>query len=209
MKKTINYLVCILMSTAITQAVNAQLKSDEKESQKQKQQQSQKQGQQWQQGQDREPQKLFDNKLSQRMERDLNERNSKTVNQPISWNDAGYDYYGTYTIDGVDYMARYDKDGKYIETLSRKEWDDQVPAEVRSSFEQSPYKSQKVTGYWVVTDPTRKGYYLELTGQDNHVSRVWSDGDGKFSSTPSYVGVSPRRQKGMSNKSDTTMNRND
>jgi hypothetical protein len=205
MKTTINYLVCILMlSVFTTAAVNAQVKSDKQKDQY-KQQQPQMQDQQGQ----REPQKLFDNKLSQRMERDLNERNSQTVNQPISWNDAGYDYYGTYTIDGVDYMARYDKEGKYIETLKRQEWDDKVPADVRSSVEQSPYKSQKVTSYWVVTDPPRKGYYLELTGQNNRVSRVWSDGDGKFSTTPSYVGISPRRQKGMSNKNDTTMNRND
>jgi len=44
-----------------------------------------------------------------------------------------------------------------------------------------------VTGYWEVTDPSKKGYYLELNDDQNQPTRVWVDEDGKFSTSPNTV----------------------
>jgi hypothetical protein len=81
-------------------------------------------------------------------------------------------------------MALYDKDGKYEETLTKKQWNDNAPAKLRSSYDQSSYKLQKITGYWEVADPDRKGYYLELSDGENQSSEIWANEDGNFSETP-------------------------
>jgi hypothetical protein len=82
-------------------------------------------------------------------------------------------------------MVRYDRNGNYVESLTRREWNDQIPTETRTAFDQSMYKDQQVTGYWEVTDPGRKGSYYELSDGTGKRSRVWADGTGKFSNQPS------------------------
>jgi len=123
----------------------------------------------------------------ERIEKDLRKRNSITNDQRINWKDSGYGSLGTYSSNNEQYMARYDQDGKYVETLKKREWNSNVPAKLRSAYDQSNYKSQKVTGYWEVTDPSRKGYYLELNDDQNGPSRIWVDEDGKFSTSPNTV----------------------
>jgi len=122
-----------------------------------------------------------------RMEKDLRKRNSVTNDQKVNWKDLGYGSIGTYSSNNTQYMARYDQDGKYVETLTKKEWNNNAPAKLRSAYDQSNYKSQKVTGYWEVTDPSKKGYYLELNDDQNQPTRVWVDEDGKFSTSPNTV----------------------
>jgi len=102
----------------------------------------------------------------------------------LDWKSSNYGYYGTYFKDSVEYMALYDKDGKYEETLTKKQWNDNAPAKLRSSYDQSSYKLQKITGYWEVADPDRKGYYLELSDGENQSSEIWANEDGNFSETP-------------------------
>ena len=145
-----------------------------------------------------------DSTRNQRMESDLHKRDSLTNNIQVMWKDLGYGYNGTYTSDSVQYMARYDKEGKYVETLTKKEWKDNAPAKLRASYDQSPYKSQKVTGYWEVTDPSRKGYYLELNSDQNKTSRVWVNEDGKFSTSPEKSGM---QNKDMHPVPDSTVKR--
>jgi len=117
----------------------------------------------------------------------LRKRNSISNDQRIDWKDSGYGYVASYSKNNEQYMARYDQDGKYVETLTKKEWNDNAPAKLRSAYDQSNYKSQQVTAYWEVTDPSRKGYYLELNDDQNRPSRVWVDEDGKFSTSPNTV----------------------
>lgn len=167
MKKIISYFICILAASGLSHATSAQeLTSNTKE-----------------------PSLgeflSLDSTRNQRMENDLNKRNSLTKNQAVTWKYSGYGYNGTYTSNYVQYMAQYDIDGKYVETLTKKEWNDNVPAKLRSAYDQSIYKSQKVTGYWEVTDPDAKGYYLELNSDQNKPSQVWVNEDGKFSASPS------------------------
>lgn len=135
------------------------------------------------QAQQQDPRPLSDQTMSQRLLKDLNTRNAQSANQPVSWWDSGYGYYGTYTIDDMEYMTRYDRSGNYVETLTKKEWNNSTP--IMSAYNQSQYKDQQVTGYWEVSDPSnRKGYYLEL-GDKGRTSRVWVNDQGKFSTTPS------------------------
>jgi hypothetical protein len=169
MKKIINYVICIVAASGLSHMAGAQeLTSNAKQPIL------------------NEPLPI-DSTRNQRMEKDLNKRNPLTDNQPVTWKESVYGYTGTYSSDNVQYMARYDKDGKYVETLTKKEWNDNAPAKLRSSYDQSYYKSQKVTGYWVVTDPSRKGYYLELKDDQNKTSRVWVNEDGEFSNSPNTV----------------------
>lgn len=168
MKKMINLINGTLLFALITTAGYAQ---------------TQPQTQQKTQTQVQEPKALNDPTLSQRLQKDLNNRNAMTANKSVTWYDAGYGYYGTYAIDTANYMVRYDKKGNYVETLMKKEWDDQVPPSIVSAINQSPFKDQNVTSYWEVNDYGRKGYYVELDDKGK-VSRIWLNEQGKISSSP-------------------------
>ena len=169
MKGIINYIICTFAATMLVHAVEGQtLTSSGKH------------------GEIRGA-RTTDTTICQRMQRDLNTRNSVTGDQQLDWRSSNYGYYGTYSTDSVEYMARYDKEGKYLETLAKKEWNNNAPAKLRSSYDQSSYKLQKVTGYWEVTNPDRKGYYLELSDGENQSSEVWANEDGEFSETPMNV----------------------
>lgn len=130
------------------------------------------------------PRKLTDSTMSERLALDWNTRNSKLKDQSVDWFDSNDGYFGTYTIDSIDYMTRYDKEGNYIETMNRKEWDEMIPRGVKSAFDNSMYKTQEVTSYWEVSDPFRKGYYMELKDNENRVTRVWADENGRFTTKP-------------------------
>jgi len=167
--KKINYFICLLATSGMSYAVNAQdqdITSSIKQS---------------------GIVVGLDTTGNQQMERDLRKRNSISNDQRIDWKDSGYGYVASYSKNNEQYMARYDQDGKYVETLTKKEWNDNAPAKLRSAYDQSNYKSQQVTAYWEVTDPSRKGYYLELNDDQNRPSRVWVDEDGKFSTSPNTV----------------------
>ena len=118
------------------------------------------------------------------LQREPSTNNLKAAYQPVavSWWDCGNGFIYQYTIDNTKYMTRFDKQGNYVETLIQKVWSDSCA--LRSSFHQSQYKHQKVTGYWEVTDENRKGYYLEMSDSKNQVSGVWVDDQGNFSTIP-------------------------
>lgn len=130
------------------------------------------------------PYKLTDVAMSQRLTSDWHSRNSSLKDQSVAWFNTNDGYIGTYTVDSLDFMSRYDAKGEYIETMNRKEWDETIPMDIKSSFDNSMYKSQHVTSYWEISDPFRKGYYMELKDDQNKVTRVWADDKGKFSTTP-------------------------
>jgi hypothetical protein len=132
------------------------------------------------------PTTLSDPTMSSRLQTDLSGRNSQLGNNSVSWYDTGNGYYGTYSIGNENYMARYDKQGKYVDTMTKGNWgDSDVPQSLKSSFDKSTYKNQRVTGYWTLSDPSnRKGYYLETQDDNGKTSRIWADENGKFSTSP-------------------------
>jgi hypothetical protein len=169
MKKVIYYFSCLLVSTTITISASAQTETEPLEKV--------------------QPRSLSesDRTVTQRLQKDLNTRNSKTTNQPISWFDSGDGYYGTYSADNQNYMTRYDSRGAYIETMRREEWNKTAPASLKSSFDNSAYKAQEVTNYWAVLDPNRRSYYIELNNSEGRMTKVWVDDKGVFTTTPYVV----------------------
>jgi hypothetical protein len=172
MKKIIFYFNCILMFALMFNVATAQTQQPTNQ----------------QPTTQRDPRIVTDQATSDRLLKDLNNRNAMTMNQPISWYDAGYGYYGTYMIDSTNYMTRYDRSGNFVETLEKKEWNSSVPSSVMSAFNSSPYKGQEVTSYYEVSEPARKGYYLELNDK-GRTNRVWLDEQGKFSTQPPTIGT--------------------
>jgi hypothetical protein len=127
------------------------------------------------------PKKLTDPSMSQRLQSDLTGRNPLIGDSQVTWMDAGNGYVGTYSTNNVNYMTNYDKDGTYMGSYRKAQWDTEVPSSIRTSFEQSSYKGQNVTGYWESADPAMKGYYLEIDNGKGRTSKVWADDKGKFS----------------------------
>lgn len=130
------------------------------------------------------PKPLTDKTMGTRMQKDFTTRNPNMTDQPVSWYQSGEGFYGTYDRDNTSYMTRYDRNGKYMETMKKGEWNDNVSPSLKNSFDKSTYKDQDVTGYWESTDPNKKGYYMEMTDDDGKMSRVWSDDKGNFSTNP-------------------------
>jgi hypothetical protein len=131
------------------------------------------------------PQRVTDPMVSDRLARDLSSRNSATQTQTIDWYQTHYGYTGTYAIGSANYMARYDQQGNYVETLRRSAWSNAtVPNTLVNAFGQSPYKEHTITGYWSVTDPGKSGYFLELRDKNGASSSVWADSQGKFTTAP-------------------------
>lgn len=131
------------------------------------------------------PQLVTDPMVSDRLAKDLHTRNPATQTQTVNWYQTDYGYTGTYAVGSASYMARYDQQGNYVETLRRTEWSNStVPATLTNAYGQSPYKNHTVAGYWTVTDPGKSGYFLELRDKDGESSTVWADGQGKFTTAP-------------------------
>lgn len=100
----------------------------------------------------------------------------------VSWWDSGNGFICKTALENVAYLTRFDKQGKYVETLMRKVWNDS--SALQPSFQASSYKLNRVTSYWEVLDKNNKGYYLEMKDSENHPSSVWIDDQGNFSIIP-------------------------
>lgn len=166
MKKSVNYLSAALMSLLVTGVAYAQTPSPAPVPTPHGM-----------------PTTLNEPTMNQRLQTDLTERNSSIGETPVTWWDSENSYNGTYSINNVDYMATYDKKGNYVGSYRKGQWSE-VPASFRTSYDQSLYKGQNVTGYWESADPKMKGYYLELDNGKGRSSRVWVDDKNKYLTTP-------------------------
>ena len=128
--------------------------------------------------------RLYDKAMGERLQKDLNNRTADISNQQLDWFESKDGFHTNYSINNEEYMSRYDKQGNYIESMRKRTWDDQVPMDIRTSFDKSAYKAQNVSGYWEVSDLDRKGYYMELKDDNGKVTNVWVDDKGRFSSIP-------------------------
>ena len=136
-----------------------------------------------------EPKPVTDGSMSQLLEADLQFRNAEIGSPEIMWWDNGYGYYGTYSHGG-EYMVRYDSHGSYLETLMKKNWNDEdVMTFVKSAYRQSAYNSLQILTYWEAVDIGRRGCYMELQDDRNKIFKVWIDDKGKFSNMPLDTGI--------------------
>lgn len=160
MKKIANYFSCLLLSALIVNVAYAQ-----------------DQGNGY-------PRPLTDKTVGDKLSKDWGQRNpgTQTQNPSVQWYDAGDGYYGTYNNDNTPHIAFYDRDGGYVQTYKKGDWSS-VSSAVKSAFDGSTYKDRVVTGYWESSDPSKKGYYLEVKDDKGKTSRLWSNDKGEFSST--------------------------
>ena len=136
-----------------------------------------------------EPKALSDESIAEQLQADLDFRNTDIGKPEITWWDCGYGYCGTFSR-ADDFMARYDNDGGYIQTLVKKDWNDKsIPVLIKSLFNQSAYKSFQVVKYWEVFDVGQSGGYWELQDDKNKISRVWMNNKGKLSTVPLDTGI--------------------
>jgi hypothetical protein len=137
-----------------------------------------------------QPRPVTDRGVIDALNTDFDKHNATTPDVEVNWYSSDYGYYGLYSINQKTYMTRYDKDTNYLETLVRKEWDENVPSSIRNSFSKSPYQDQHVTGYWEVIDAGRNGCCLELVSANGKPSRIWGDDKGRFSTEPYSTNIS-------------------
>ena len=110
---------------------------------------------------------------------DLNTRYPETKKEVIVWDNSASGYDALYRIRDIDFLTHYDKNGKYVETLRKKDWNANVPAAIKNSYDKNFHNQYRVEKYWEVSDPTRKGYYLELKDKDGLSKKIWLDDQGK------------------------------
>jgi hypothetical protein len=130
--------------------------------------------------QDAYPRPLTDKTVGDNLSKDWGQRNPGTENPGVQWFDVGDGYYGTYNTGTTPYMTFYDRDGAFVQTYKKGDWNS-VASKVKSSYDGSAYKNQEVTGYWESSDPSKKGYYLEVKDDNGKSSRVWANEKGEMS----------------------------
>lgn len=164
MKKTFRYLICVLICAFMIDTTSAQTQVIQIDEVK--------------------PEILGDAVVSDRLEKDWKKRNPKIQTETVVWYELLEGFYGTYTSNNQNYMAIYDLEGNYIQTMIKAKWNNTVPNPLRSSFDLSNYKMQEVTSFWEVSGAGKKSYYIELKDNDGTVSRVWANEKGDFSAIP-------------------------
>jgi hypothetical protein len=127
-----------------------------------------------------------DNSINAKLTADLNKRVPGTRNVSLNWASPRFGYYARYTIDNVEYMSLYDKQGVYKETLEKKPWDDRVPEIIRAEFGNSAYNMCSVLTFWESMQTYNKDFYLELMDRDGKSQATWVDENGRFSNQPGF-----------------------
>ena len=142
-----------------------------------------------------DPNSVSDTELASRLSDDLRKKNPSLGDNSIYWFTMSNGYYGTYTIGDDNYMTFYSTKGVYVRSYRRGNWDEgNVPLELKSAFNKSKYKDQSVTGFWIISDPGVKGYYLEVQDKQGNVSKIYANENGKFSTKAPIGGVVKMRQ---------------
>lgn len=132
------------------------------------------------------PESKEGNSFFDKLVADLNKKIPETRNIDIAWRSTRLGYFTRYTIDNIEYMSMYDKQGAYKATLEKKPWDDRIPENIRMEFYNSPYNTCSVLTFWESIQTYNKDFYLELMEKDGKSRSAWFDENGKFSEQPSF-----------------------
>src|SRR5688572_23496318 len=126
MKNILNGIVCLALCLFMTTGLQAQTPEKDKDKDKYKPATDK-------DDKDRADENDSDREMNKRLSQDVYSRNPAARDAVIVWDNTDEGYEGTYAIGDMKYMACYDKQGNYVETLTEKKWDNDAPANVRSS----------------------------------------------------------------------------
>lgn len=120
---------------------------------------------------------------------DLLQRYPGAEDANVTW-EQGKDKSNTafYKMDGKDYMTLYDEEGNWVETYSRRDWNDQVDEPIRKGFD-SNHKGMEVESYWERvdgTDRSDRSNVLFYRGQNGTSQSTKISPDGKVQPTDAY-----------------------
>ncbi|NJN27031.1 MAG: hypothetical protein HC819_14170 [Cyclobacteriaceae bacterium] len=120
---------------------------------------------------------------------DLLKRYPGAKDRDVTW-ERGKDKYNTafYNMDNTDYMTRYDDKGNWVETYSRRDWNEDVPETIRNSYNHN-YKDMEVESYWELKDAKNKAdrsHVIFYRGDNGMSKSVRIAPDGKVTPTEAY-----------------------
>lgn len=133
--------------------------------------------------QDTNPNANQNQDITQQTQQDLLDRYPDLDEQTIIWDSNDEMHSATYNMNDREYRSRYDADGNWIETMERREWDDNVPEHVKMGLNDNRYENYEVDSYWEITESGSdrgQGYYLNLRDKDGNTQNVRMDSDGKI-----------------------------
>ena len=123
---------------------------------------------------------------SQRTQQDLQTRYPDWDQQSVQWDTTGNEYSASYNMNDNEYKARYDAEGNWLETMERREWDENnAPDNLKAGLNDNAYENYEVDSYWEITesDSTRgrnTGYYFDLKDKEGNTKNLRMDSDGKI-----------------------------
>lgn len=125
------------------------------------------------------------NNIPQQTQEDLLKRYPDLNEQSVMWESAGNEFSASYNMNETEYMTRYDAEGNWLETMQKREWDDNVPENLKMGFNDNAYENYQVDSYWEITesDPNSgrdKGYFFYLKDKEGNTKNVRMDSQGKI-----------------------------
>lgn len=127
--------------------------------------------------------------IPQQTQQDLMNRYPDLDEQTIIWDNNDEIYSATYNRNDKEYMSRYDTEGNWLETMERREWDDNVPEHIKMGLNDNRYENYEVDSYWEITesDAARgQGYYFNLRDKDGNAENIRMDSEGKIINESDY-----------------------
>jgi hypothetical protein len=124
--------------------------------------------------------------LTQRTQEDLLKRYPDMNQQSVQWDTAGNEYSASYNMNDTEYRTRYDAEGNWLETMQKREWDDNnAPDNLKTGLSDNAYENYQVDSYWEITesDPNMgrdKGYFFYLKDKEGNTKNVRMDSQGKI-----------------------------
>lgn len=121
--------------------------------------------------------------ITQQTQQDLLNRYPDLDDQAVVWDHTEDGYNATYSMNDAHYMARYDAEGNWLETLEKREWDDNVPEHVKMGLNDNAYENYEVDSYWEITESNSdigQGYFFNLKDKDGNTRNLRMDPQGKI-----------------------------
>jgi len=132
-------------------------------------------------------QNQIDENITQNAEKDLMTKYPDMDHQTIEWERLSNSYYANYRRGDKNYRTRYDADGKWVETMEEKNWNEEAPDNFRAGLMDNAYEHYEVDSYWEITESNRdKGYLLNLRDKDGNTQEVRMDSQGTIIDEEDY-----------------------